>query len=95
MSVLANDEIEAALQGLSGWSRDGKVLTAAIKRKDWRDALAFVNRIGEEAERRDHHPDVCITGYRTVTVRLTTHSEGGVTRRDVNLARWISEAAAG
>jgi 4a-hydroxytetrahydrobiopterin dehydratase len=94
MPVLSDDEVEAALQGLSGWSRDGKVLAATIKRKDWRDALAFVNRIGEEAERRDHHPDVCITGYRTVTVRLTTHSEGGVTRRDVNLARWISEAAA-
>lgn len=94
MPVLSDEEVEAALQGLSGWSHDGKVLAATIKRKDWRDALAFVNRIGDEAERRDHHPDVCITGYRTVTVRLTTHSEGGVTRRDVNLARWISEAAA-
>lgn len=94
MPVLSDDDVEAALQGLPGWLRDGKVLAATIKRKDWRDALALVNQIGEEAERRDHHPDVCITGYRTVTVRLTTHSEGGVTRRDVNLARWISDAAA-
>lgn len=95
MPVLSDEEVEAALQGLPGWSRDGNVLAATIKRKDWRDALALVNRIGDEAERRDHHPDVCITGYRTVTARLTTHSEGGATRRDVNLARWISEAAAG
>ena len=94
MPVLSDDDVEAALQGLPGWLRDDKVLAATIKRKDWRDALALVNQIGEEAERRDHHPDVCITGYRTVTVRLTTHSEGGVTRRDVNLARWISDAAA-
>jgi 4a-hydroxytetrahydrobiopterin dehydratase len=90
---MPDEEIASALQGLPAWSRDGDGIAATFRRKDWADALAFVNRIGEEAERRDHHPDVCITGYRSVTVRLTTHSEGGVTRRDANLARWIAEAA--
>ena len=94
MAKLTDDEIGAALTDLPGWSRDGDVLGATFRRRDWTDALAFVNRIGAEAERRDHHPDVCITGYRMVSVRLTTHSEGGISKRDVNLARWITEAAA-
>ena len=91
MPVLHDDEIAEALRGLPGWGREDDALVASFRRKDWRDALAFVNEIGDEAERRDHHPDVCITGYRTVTIRLTTHSEGGVTPRDVSLATWIQE----
>ena len=93
MPVLSDVEIDEALTALPMWSHEGDALAASFRRRDWSDALAFVNQIGGEAERRDHHPDVCITGYRTVTVRLTTHSEGGVTRRDVSLATWISEAA--
>ena len=95
MPALSDEEITQALEELPAWSRDGDALTATFRRKDWRDALAFVNQIGDEAERRDHHPDVCVTGYRTVTLRLSTHSEGGITRRDVSLATWISEAASG
>ena len=94
MPVLSDEEISDALEMLPAWSRDGDALVATVRRRDWRDALAFVNAIGEEAERRNHHPDVCITGYRTVTLRLTTHSDGGITPRDVALATWISEAAA-
>jgi 4a-hydroxytetrahydrobiopterin dehydratase len=94
MPVLSDEEITDALQGLPAWSRDGDALAASFRRKDWRDALALVNDIGDEAERRNHHPDVCITGYRTVAIRLTTHSEGGITRRDTAFAGWCSEAAA-
>ena len=93
MTTLDEGEIDAALVQLPGWSRDGDVLVTTFRRADWKDALAFVNRIGDEAERRDHHPDVCITGYRNVTVRLTTHSAAGITKRDIDLARWVSEAA--
>ena len=93
MPALSDEEITNALEGLPDWSHDGDALAATFRRKDWRDALAFVNQIGDEAERRDHHPDVCITGYRTVTLRLSTHSEGGISGRDVSLATWISEAA--
>ena len=90
MPVLSEQEIARAIDGLPGWARDKDTVAATFRRKDWRDALAFVNAIGDEAERRNHHPDVCISGYRTVTIRLTTHSEGGITRRDVSLAAWIS-----
>lgn len=90
MPVLSDEEITRAIDGLPGWTREGDTLVATFRRKDWRDALAFVNAIGDEAERRNHHPDVCISGYRTVTLRLTTHSDGGITQRDVSLAAWIS-----
>src|SRR5687768_2011864 len=94
MPVLSDEEITNALEGLPAWSRDGDTLAASFRRRDWGDALALVNSIGEEAERRNHHPDVCITGYRLVTIRLTTHSEVGITGRDVSLATWINEAVA-
>ena len=90
MPLLSDEEIASAIDGLPGWARDDETLAATFPRKDWRDALAFVNAIGDEAERRNHHPDVCISGYRTVTIRLSTHSEGGVTGRDVSFAAWLN-----
>jgi 4a-hydroxytetrahydrobiopterin dehydratase len=93
MTLLTGTELDVALAGLDGWLLDDGVLVGKFRRTSWKDALAFVNAIGDEAERRNHHPDLCITGYRTVTVRLTTHSDGGVTKRDVSLAQWIAEAA--
>lgn len=93
MPHLDDDAIDAALRDLKGWSREGDVLVRAIKRRDWRDAIALVNAVADEADRRDHHPDICITGYRTVTFRLTTHSDGGVTGRDVAMAKEIDRLA--
>jgi 4a-hydroxytetrahydrobiopterin dehydratase len=92
-----NDDaaLEASLTDLADWSRDGDAISRTFRRRDWLDAIAFVNAVASEAERRNHHPDVSITGYRNVTFRLTSHDSGGVTQRDVNLARRIDELAAG
>ena len=95
MTILDDAAVEAALARLTEWHRDGDALVRTFKRRDWLDAVAFVDRIAPEAERRNHHPDVLITGYRNVTIRLTTHSEGGISQRDVDLAHWIEEAASG
>ncbi len=86
--------LAAALAELPGWARDGDALVRTFRRGDWRDAIALVNAVAVEADRRDHHPDISITGYRNVTFRLTSHDAGGVTKRDVNLARRIDELAA-
>jgi 4a-hydroxytetrahydrobiopterin dehydratase len=94
VAKLDNDAIEAALRELPDWTRDGDVLVRAIKRKDWPAAIALVDAVAAEADRRDHHPDLSVTGYRTVTFRLTTHSAGGITGRDLDLARTIDELAA-
>jgi 4a-hydroxytetrahydrobiopterin dehydratase len=95
MPILDEEALATALRELSGWTRDGDSLTRTFRRRDWRDAIALVNAVAEEADRRDHHPDISITGYRNVTFRLTSHDSGGVTKRDVNLARRIDELAAG
>ena len=94
MARLDDAAIASALQGLPGWWREGDVLVRTYHRRDWADAVAFLDRIAPEADRRNHHPDVCITGYRNVTVRLTSHDDRGITQRDVNLATWIEELAA-
>jgi 4a-hydroxytetrahydrobiopterin dehydratase len=93
VAKLDDDAIEAALRELPDWSRDGEVLVRVVKRRDWRAAIALVDAVAAEADRRDHHPDLCVTGYRTVTFRLTTHSAGGITRRDLDLAKAIEELA--
>jgi 4a-hydroxytetrahydrobiopterin dehydratase len=91
--MLDDAAIDAALKGLPDWSRDGDTLVRTFRRRDWTDAVALVNAVAPEAERRNHHPDVCITEYRLVTFRLTTHSKGGITNRDVDLASWIEDLA--
>jgi 4a-hydroxytetrahydrobiopterin dehydratase len=92
--MLDEAAVSAALQRLPGWTRVGDAIERTFERRDWLDAIAFLNAVAPEAERRNHHPDVCITGYRDVTFRLTTHSKGGITQRDVDLATWIEQQAA-
>lgn len=87
--------LERALADLPDWSRDGIVLQRTIRRADWRAAIRLVDAVADEAERRDHHPDLCVTGYRRVTFRLTTHSAGGITALDLELARAIDRLATG
>ena len=94
MPALTPAELDAALADLPDWDRDGVALVRTFRRRDWRDAISFVNAVAGEAERRDHHPDIAIAGYRNVTFRLTSHDSGGITRRDLNLARRIDELAA-
>ena len=94
MATLDDDAIESALRELPDWDRDGEVLVRVVKCEDWLAAIALVDAVAAEADRRDHHPDLCVTGYRTVTFRLTTHSAGGVTRRDFDMAKAIDEIAA-
>jgi 4a-hydroxytetrahydrobiopterin dehydratase len=86
---LGDSEIEAALATLS-WEREGESLVKRVRRAKFRDALAFVNRVGELAEQRDHHPDIDIRWNRVI-LRLSTHSAGGITAMDLELARAIDE----
>jgi 4a-hydroxytetrahydrobiopterin dehydratase len=89
--VLGPDQVDAALdeQGLA-WARQGDELVKEVKRKDFAQALAFVNAVGERAEAVNHHPDIDIR-WNTVTLRLATHSAGGITRADLDLARTIDQ----
>jgi 4a-hydroxytetrahydrobiopterin dehydratase len=86
---LSEEQIERALTELR-WERDGDAFTRTVKLKGFREALAFVNAVGDLAEERDHHPDIDIRWNR-VRLRLSTHSAGGITPMDVELAKAIDE----
>lgn len=94
---LSRSQAEAFLTEVPGWAlaADGKSLTKAWKRADFREALAFVNRIGEVAERENHHPDIHLTGYRRVRVDLATHAIGGLSENDFILAAKINALEGG
>jgi len=91
MDLLDNAAVAAALRDLD-WHREGDELVKVAKRGNFRAALAYVNAVGELAEAANHHPDIDIR-WDTVTLRLTTHSAGGLTGLDVDLARAIDSLA--
>jgi 4a-hydroxytetrahydrobiopterin dehydratase len=88
MAVLSDEEIEQRLEGLSGWSRDGDAITREFDGGDFKGSVDFVNRLTPIAEGMNHHPDLSIS-WSTVTVTITTHSEGGLTANDFELASRI------
>ena len=91
--LLDDAALTAALQRLGGWRRAGSAIEKTYRFDDFRTALAFVNRVGELAERQQHHPDIALH-YSEVTLTLWSHDAGGVTPRDVTLAETIDTAAA-
>jgi 4a-hydroxytetrahydrobiopterin dehydratase len=92
MATLTPEQVATELAATPGWMVSDGQLTRTVTRKDFRDALLFVNAVGFLAERADHHPDVTIA-WNKVTLALITHSEGGLTKKDFALARQISELA--
>ena len=91
-SKLSDDEIRSQLQALEGWSyQDGK-LHKTFRFADFIAAWGFMSRIALIAQAMDHHPDWSNV-YNTVTVALSTHDAGGVTRLDLELARKTNENA--
>ena len=87
--LLDEQAIGEALKSLD-WSRDGNELVKKVVLADFTAALKWVNQVGELAEQRNHHPDINIS-WNTVTLRLTTHSAGGLTASDVDLAAAIDK----
>jgi 4a-hydroxytetrahydrobiopterin dehydratase len=73
----------------AGWTLDGEQLTARFATGDFATGLALVDRIGASAEEANHHPDIVLT-YPEVTVTLSSHDVGGITSRDIELARVAS-----
>jgi len=85
MELLSGEEIDRRLTG-SGWRREGEAICREFAFADFKEALAFVNRVGEVAEERNHHPDILLHSYNRVRLTLSTHSAGGVTAADLELA---------
>lgn len=85
MALLSDAEIEDRLAGLSGWERKGEAIEKSFRREDFVGSVRFVDALVEPAEAMNHHPDLAIS-WDTVTVTISTHSEGGLTANDFELA---------
>jgi 4a-hydroxytetrahydrobiopterin dehydratase len=88
MAALSNDEIERRMAELPGWERDGDAIRRRFKFEDFQGSVDFVNRLTPAAQEMDHHPDLAIS-WNTVDCTLSTHSEGGLTGNDFELAKQI------
>lgn len=89
---LSESEIESRLQDLPGWDGDDEELERAYSFADFKEAMFFVNAVAGVAEAMNHHPEIEIS-YNEVEIELTTHSEGGVTEKDFELAVRIEQIA--
>ena len=89
MATLTSEQLASELAATPGWTVSDGQLTRVVTRQDFRDALLFVNAVGFLAERANHHPDISIA-WNAVTLNLVTHSAGGLTGMDFELARQIS-----
>lgn len=92
MARLGDAEIEEKLASLSGWRRSGDAIEKEFKRGDFVGSVRFVDSLVEPAEEMNHHPDFAVS-WDTVTVTLSTHSEGGLTESDFELAAKIDALA--
>ena len=89
MALVAEQKIGAFLEENPIWKRDGESIKAEFKFKDFSEAMGFVTRVGLAAEKADHHPDIDIRWNKVLLV-LSTHSEGGITKKDLDLAEMAS-----
>lgn len=86
MGTLTDSEITSSLQTVPEWSDVGGTIQRTYQFADFVAAIAFVRKLAEYAERVQHHPDILIR-YSKVTLTVTTHDAGGLTRKDFDLAR--------
>jgi len=92
MALLEDQEIAARLNQLKGWQRKGDEIVRDFKFEDFVGSVGFVDRVVGPAEEMGHHPDLAIS-WNTVTVSISTHSEGGLTAADFELAGRIDSIA--
>ncbi len=93
MAILSDEEVQRQLKNLNGWTLEGRAIRKQYTFNDFPAAVAFVNRLVPDAESADHHPDIIIN-YLRVTLIFSTHSEGGLTQKDVDGAAMADRKAA-
>ncbi|HEU5158370.1 MAG TPA: 4a-hydroxytetrahydrobiopterin dehydratase [Streptosporangiaceae bacterium] len=89
MDLLDDAAIARELAAVPGWEQNGAAIVKATELGDFKEAMGYVNQIAELAEERNHHPDITIQ-WNKVTLTLSTHSAGGLTANDFDLARRIN-----
>lgn len=90
--ALSQDEINSRLKDLPGWELQGNYLEKKFKFRLFKEALDFFNKVGEVAEKLNHHPDILLYNYNKIKVSTTTFAIGGkISENDFNLAKAIEE----
>ena len=92
MALLTKKEIRFVLTELHGWKLQGNVIRKKFVFADFARAIGFINSVALCAERANHHPDIDIR-WNKITLSLSTHSEGGITQKDISLAKRIETFA--
>ena len=87
---LSEDAVSEGLQG-SLWERDGEAIVRDWTFADFNEAMVWVNRVAEAAEAANHHPDILVHDWHKVRLTLSTHSVGGLTQGDLDMARRIDD----
>jgi 4a-hydroxytetrahydrobiopterin dehydratase len=91
---LTDDEVDRALAGLDGWTREADAIRRTVVCTDFRGAIALVNAVADAADAANHHPDIEVRRYRRVSFTLSTHAANAITSRDIELAKEIDRLAA-
>jgi 4a-hydroxytetrahydrobiopterin dehydratase len=89
MELLTEDEIAGRLGGVPGWTRQGSSIVTTVTKGDFRESLLFTGAVAYLAEQANHHPDILIE-WNKVTLTLSSHSAGGLTAADFDLAGKIN-----
>jgi 4a-hydroxytetrahydrobiopterin dehydratase len=87
---LTPEAVDAGIEG-TDWRRDGEAIVRDLQFPDFRAAMAYVNRVADAAEEVNHHPDILVHGWNRVRLTLSTHSVGGVTQADLDMARRLDQ----
>ena len=88
MTLLSDAQVDQGLKTLRGWKREGGYITKAFKFRTFPAGIRFVDEVAEIAESLEHHPDINVV-WTTVTLKIQTHDEGGLTDLDLGLAKEI------
>jgi 4a-hydroxytetrahydrobiopterin dehydratase len=92
MELLSDSQIDSRLAELEGWEREGETIAKAFELADFVGSIRFVEKLVEPAEEMGHHPDLTVS-WNKVGVSITTHSAGGLTANDFELAKRIDGLA--
>ena len=92
MPLLSDDDVQTFMEDHPDWSQENEEIARTYEFSDFNESMGFVTRVALEAEKANHHPDIDIR-WNKVTLTLTTHSEGGLTEKDLELAETADELA--
>lgn len=93
MAVLSINEINHKLEEVNGWNYENEKINKEFRFSNFKDALTFVNKVGNIAEEMNHHPDILIHSYNKVKLTVSTHDENGITDKDFKLASKVNSVS--